>query len=250
MHQYRESFKKKRRVSIFWNSREYYIYGLGFDAMLRVRAPSVRYVSLQELVRLFVGVLDTYNREIDDVLRDIWDNRKNKKWSGYDRLMLGIFCFDEFISSTVEQIHLSTKKKGAIYACMAHREICKLLNEANRTYIHATEVPDRDDLLRFLQRVSTNAIMMGNNSLMMCVIRQNICRCTDTQGDTWLLCPKHLVPMYIVALCMGQHGRLGMSSELFVMPTDVMRLIVNSLFVKTSWDSNPLDSKVKVGVPV
>lgn len=250
MNHYRVSFKTKRHASIFWISLEYCIYGRVFDCMLRVRAPCVRYVSLQELVRLFVGVLDAYNREIDDVLRDIWDKRRNKKWSAYDRLMLGIFCFDEVISSTVEQIHLSTKKRGAIYACMAHREICKLLNEANRTYIHATQVPDRDDLLRFLQRVSTNAILMGNNSLMMCVIRQNICRCTDIHGDTWLLCPKHVLPMYIVALCMGQHARLGASSELLVMPTDVIRLIVKSLFANTSWDSNPLDSKVEVGVPV
>jgi hypothetical protein len=250
MHPYRMSFKKKGHASIFWNSREYCIYGPVFDCMLGVRAPCVRYVSLQELVRLFVGVLEAYNREIDDVLRDIWDKRRNKKWSAYDRLMLGIFCFDEVILSTVERIHLSTKKRGAIYACLAHREICKLLNEANRTYIHATQVPDRDDLLRLLQTVSTNAIMMGSNSLMMCVMRQNIYRCTDIRGDAWLLCPKHALPAYILALCMGQHGRLGASSELLVMPTDIIRLIVNRLFAKTSWDSNPLDSKVEVGVPV
>ena len=107
MHHYRMSFKKKGHASIFWNSREYCIYGPVFDCMLGIREPCVRYVSLQELVRLFVGVLEAYNREIDDVLRDIWDKRRNKKWSAYDRLMLGIFCFDEVILSTVEHIHLS-----------------------------------------------------------------------------------------------------------------------------------------------
>jgi hypothetical protein len=242
---------KKKDAQVYFGILQNIAYmGWVVDCMLCVRAPCVQYASVQELVCLFVGVLDAYNRKIDEVLRDIWDERKNKRWSGYDRLMLGIFCFDEVILSTVEIIHLSTKKRGAIYACVVHREICKLLNEANRNYIHSTEVPDRNELVRLLQRVSTEAVLMGGNSLMMCVMRQNVLRCTDIHGDAWLLCPRHMLPAYIVALYMSQHRRLGMSSELFAMPIDIMRHLVNFLFATTSWDSNPLDSKVKVGVPV
>ena len=192
--------------------------GLALDCMLCVGAPCVRYASLQELVYFCVSVLDTYKRKIEEVLGDVWDERKSKRWSGYDRLMLGIFCFDEVILSTVEKIHLATKKRGAIFACVVHREICKLLNEANRSYIHSTEAPDKDELVRQLHRVVTEAVLMGPNGLMMCVMRRNFFRCTDIHGDGWLLCPRHVLPAYIVALYMSQHRRLGMNSELFAMP--------------------------------
>jgi len=244
------SFKKKPRANIFFIIENIAYKGLAVDCMPCVGAPRVRYASLQELVYFCVSVLDEYNRKIEEVLGDVWDERKSKGWSGYDRLMLGIFCFDEVILSTVEKIHLATKKRGAIFACVVHREICKVLNEANRGYIHSTEAPDKDELVRQLHRVVTDAVLMGPNGLMMCVMRRNFFRCTDIHGHAWFLCPRHVLPAYIVALYMSQHRRLGMGSELFAMPTDIMRHLVHLLFAKTSWDSNPLDSKVKVGVPV
>ncbi len=153
---------KKNHVQTYFVILENIAYkGLAVDFMLYVGAPRVRYASLQELVYLCVSVLDAYNRKIEEVLGDVWDERKSKGWSGYDRLMLGIFCFDEVILSTVEQIHLTTKKRGAIFACVVHREICKVLNEANRSYIHSTEAPDKDELVRQLHRVVTDAVLMG-----------------------------------------------------------------------------------------
>ena len=69
------------------------------DGMIRVRAPRVQYASVQELVCSCALVLDAYKAQIDGVVRDIWNHHLTKKWSGYDRLMLGILCFDEAIVS-------------------------------------------------------------------------------------------------------------------------------------------------------
>ena len=218
--------------------------------MSYIRAPRVHYASVQELVRLCVGVLEEYNRQIDGVLRDIWNQHLTKKWSGYDRLMLGIFCFDEAIVSAEEKILESTKNRGAIFACTVHREMCMLLNQANREYIHSSSVPNRHDLLDVLQRVSTRVVMMGHNSLLMRLMRENICRCVDADRNIWLLCPRGKLSTYILSLCMSHHARLGAVSAFSVIPCDILREIVNYLFALTSWDLHPLDSQVKVRVHV
>jgi hypothetical protein len=218
--------------------------------MSLMRAPRVQYESVQELLGLCIGVLDEYNRQIDMVLLDIWNQNMTKKWSGYDRLMLGIFCFDEAIFSAEEKILQSTKNRGAIFACMVHREICMLLNQSNREYIHSSSVPSRDDLLMALQRVTTNVVLMGYNSLLMRLMRENVCRCVDADRNVWLLCPRGKQHAYVLSLCMSHHERLGGSSLLSVIPCDILRDIVNYLFAWTSWDLHPSDSKVKVGVPV
>ena len=222
----------------------------GLNCMSYIRAPRVQYESAQELVRLCAGVLEEYNRQIDVVLRDIWNQHLTKKWSGYDRLMLGIFCFDEALFSSEEKILQCTKNRGAIYACTVHREMCMLLNQANREYIHSSSVPSRDDLLDVLQRVSTRVVMMGHNSLLMRLMRENMYRCVDADANIWLLCPRGKLSTYIISLCMSHHKRLGVVSAFSVIPCDIVREIVNYLFACTSWDLHPLDSKVKVRVPV
>jgi hypothetical protein len=163
--------------------------------------------------------------------------------------MLGIFCFDEVLMSTMDTTRKSTKNRGAIYACTLHREICARLNGAVREYIHATEVPARADLLAVLRRVLTNAVLMGRASHLMRLMTENFCRCRDAGGDTWLLCPKHKLSAYALALCMSQHRRLGAGGGLHAVPGDVLRVILSLLFATTSWDSHPMDSKVEVSVP-
>jgi hypothetical protein len=198
---------------------------------------------MHELVNLCAGVLDAYAGQVDAVVRDIWNEQQvAAKWSEYDRLMLGIFCFDEVLLSTMDATRKSTKNRGAIYACTLHREICARLNGAVREYIHATAVPARADLLAVLRRVLTNAVLMGRASHLMRLMTENFCRCRDAGGDTWLMCPKHKLSEYTLALCMSQHGRLGGRGDLHAVPGDVLRVIVNFLFATTSWDSHPMDS--------
>jgi hypothetical protein len=215
-----------------------------------VRAPRVRYASVHEVVNLCAGVLDAYAEQVDTVVRDIWNEQQmTAKWSEYDRLMLGIFCFDEVLMSTMDTTRKSTKNRGAIYACTLHREICARLNRAVREYIHCTAVPARADLLAVLRRVLTNAVLMGRASHLMRLMTENFCRCRDADGDTWLLCPNHKLSAYALALCMSQHRRLGAGGGLHAVPGDVLRVILSGLFATTSWDSHPMDSKVEVSVP-
>jgi hypothetical protein len=219
--------------------------------MICVRAPRVRYASAQELVRLCAGVLDAYAEQVDTVVRDIWNEQHTTtKWSEYDRLILGIFCFDDVLLSTMDKTRESTKNRGAIYACTLHREICMRLNEAIREYMHSNAVPVRAHLLTALQRVLADAVLMGRTSHMMRLLAQNFCRCRDASGDPWLVCPKHKLPAYTLALCMSQHRRLGVQGELHAVPGDVLRVIVSLLFATTSWDLHPMDSQVEVSVPV
>jgi hypothetical protein len=218
--------------------------------MICVRAPRVRYASVHELVRLCAGVLDAYADQVDTVVRDIWNEQQmTTKWSEYDRLMFGIFCFDEVLLSTMDKTRGSTKNRGAIYACTLHREICAQLNHALREYIHSTAVSSRAHLLGVLRRVLTDAVLMGRASHMMRLMTENFCRCRDARGATWLVCPKHKLSAYTLALCMSQHRRLGVRGGLSVVPGDVLRVILSFLLATTSWDSHPMDSKVEVSVP-
>jgi hypothetical protein len=218
--------------------------------MIRVRAPCVKYASVHELVCSCALVLDEYKAQVDAAVREIW-NAKHvaKKWTSYDRLMLGIFHFDEVVASGEETLLQSTKGKGAIYACTKHREICMLLNQANRDYIHSTAAPDSAELLLSLHRVLTGALLMGRSSHMMCVMRESMCRCRDADGGTWLVCPRHELSGYALAVCMSQHRRLGAGAELHAIPADILRPLLTFLFAQTSWDSHPMDSQVEVGVP-
>ena len=219
--------------------------------MICVQAPLVRYSSVHELVRMCSVVLDAYTSQVDAVLLDIWNEQPiAKKWSEYDRLMLGIFSFEEVLQTQMQTTLASTKKRGAIYACTLHREICMRLNEAIREYMHSNAVPVRAHLLTALQRVLADAVPMGRTSHMMRLLAQNFCRCRDASGDPWLVCPKHKLPAYTLALCMSQHRRLGVQGELHAVPGDVLRVIVSLLFATTSWDLHPMDSQVEVSVPV
>jgi len=218
--------------------------------MICVQAPLVRYSSVHELVRMCSVVLDAYTSQVDAVLLDIWNEQPiAKKWSEYDRLMLGIFSFEEVLQTQMQTTLASTKKRGAIYACTMHREICLRLDSANREYIHSTAEPDRTHLASVLHRVLTDAVLMGRTSHLMRLLTQNFFRCTDAAGDAWLICPRHKLCGYTIALCMSQHRRLGAGSEIHALPEDILRTVVRFLFASTSWDSHPMDSKVEVSVP-
>lgn len=211
--------------------------------MLCVRAPRVKYESQDELVRLCVGVVEEYNKQIGELMRDIWNEQHIKnRWSGYDRLMLGIFCFHEFIFSTIAKLMETTKNRGAIYACTMHREICMQLNDANRQYIHSTVAPDVHELVLVLQTTSTKLVMMGHDSLLMRLMRENFCRCLDADGRAWLVCPRQKLDEYLLSVCMSHHKRLGARAALSALPGDIIRDIAEYLFARTSWDSHPLHS--------
>jgi hypothetical protein len=219
--------------------------------MLDVRAPGVHYESMQEAVALCAHVVQTYADEVDGVVRDIWDETyMSRKWSAYDRLILGIFCFDNALARGIESTLRSTKKRGAIYACLLHREVCMQLNECTRTYIHSTEVPERTELLAALRRVLTTTLLLGHNSHLLRMLKQNFVKCWDADGDMWLVCPRRKLAHYMLAICMSQHERLGVDALLCVVPADILRAIVSFVFAGTSWDLHPMDANVKVGVPV
>jgi len=218
--------------------------------MVAVRAPYVQYKSMNELVALCAHVVETYANEIDVVVREIWNETyMTKKWNAYDRLILGIFCFDDVLARCIDSTLRSTKRHGAIYACLLHREVCMQLNECTRTYIHSCEVPEQSELLAALRRVLTNTVLLGHDSHMLSLLKQNFVKCWDTDGDMWLLCPRRKLPEYLLAICMSQHERLGLGAMLCVIPTDILRAIVSFVFAATSWDLHPMDANVKVGVP-
>lgn len=220
--------------------------------MICVRAPLVKYSSVQELVRMCADVLDEYTRQVDTVLRDIWNEQHvTKKWSEYDRLILGIFSFEEVLQMQIKTTLASTKNRGAIYACTMHREICMRLDTANRDYIRTTTEPDRAHLENVLHRVLADVVLMGHSSHLMRVMTQNFYRCRDATGDTWLICPRHKLSEYTLAMCMSQHRRLGVAAESNALSEDILRKIARFLFSSTSWDSHPMDSQVEVKkVPV
>jgi hypothetical protein len=219
--------------------------------MLHVRAPCVHYESVEELVALCAHVVEVYAAQVDLVVREIWnESHVTKKWCNYDRLMIGIFCFDDVVVCGVDSTLRSTKKRGAIYACLLHREVCMHLNECTRTYIHSTEQPERTELLKALRRVLVTTVLVGHNSHIMRLLQQNFLRCTDARGDMWLVCPRKQAAQYMLALCMSQHRRLGCAALLCEIPADLLRAIVGLVFATTSWDSHPMDAHVKVGVPV
>lgn len=208
--------------------------------MLGVRAPRVEYESVDELVGLCVVVVDEYNKQVEVLMREIWNEQHVKKrWSGYDRLMLGIFCFEEFILSAIGKILQSTKNRGAIYACTMHREICLCLNEANRQYVHSTVTPDVRDVLLILHETCTNLVLMGENSLLTRQLRENFYRCSDADGHAWLVCPRQKLLEYLLSVCMSHHKRLGVCAALSALPADIIRDIIHYLFARTSWDSHP-----------
>ena len=197
------------------------------NLMICVRAPLVKYSSVQELVLMCAEVLDEYTRQVDTVLRDIWT--------------------EQHVKTTL----VSTKNRGAIYACTMHREICMRLDTANRDYIRSTAEPDRAHLVNVLHRVLTDIVLMGHSSHLMRVMTQNFYRCRDATGDTWLICPRHKLSEYTLAMCMSQHRRLGVEAELNALSEDILRNIARFLFSSTSWDSHPMDSQVEVKkVPV
>lgn len=219
--------------------------------MLAVRAPYVHYASLDELVALCVHVVDAYAGQVDMVVRAIWnDAYMTKKWCAYDRLILGIFCFDDVLVGGIDSTLRSTKKRGAIYACLLHREVCRQLNECTRDYIHSTQVPDRTELLTALRRVLTSTLLLGQNSHMMRLLQPNFVRCADARGDMWLVCPRRKLRGYMLAICMSQHKRLGLDALLSELPADVLRDILSFVFASTLWDLHPTDANVKVSVPV
>ena len=222
------------------------------DVMICVRAPLVKYSCVQELVRMCSVVLDEYTRQVDAVLQDIWNEQHiAKKWSEYDRLMLGIFSFEEVLQTQIHTILASTKNRGAIYACTMHREICMRLDKTNRDYIRSSTEPDRAHLVNVLHRVLADVVLMGHSSHLMRVMTQNFFRCRDATGDTWLICPRHKLSEYTLAMCMSQHRRLGVGAEFQDLPEDILRTVARFLFSSTSWDSHPMDSQVEVKkVPV
>jgi len=218
--------------------------------MLDVRAPYVHYESVEELVALCAHVVEVYAAQVDLVVREIWnESHVTKKWCAYDRLMLGIFCFDDVVVCGVDSTLRSTKKRGAIYACLLHREVCTQLNECTRSYIHSTELPTRPELLTALRRALTDTVLLGQRSHMMRLLTQNFLRCRDVQGDLWLVCPRRKVAQYMLAICMSQHKRLGCAALLGEVPADIIRSVLSFLFTTTSWDLHPTDADVEVGVP-
>ncbi len=219
--------------------------------MLAVRAPYVCYESVDELVALCAHVVEAYAELVDAVVREIWNEAyMSKRWCAYDRLMLGIFRFDDEVVRGIDCTLLSTKKRGAIYACLMHREVCMQLNECTRAYIHAAENPERTELLAALRRVLTDTVLMGHDSHLLRLLQQNFLKCWDADGDMWLLCPRRKLQHYLLALCMSQHERLGVGALLCEIPADLLRAIVTFVFAGTSWDLHPMDANVKVGVPV
>jgi hypothetical protein len=231
----RARFKGKRRVSTIYASA-----GKKQNAQVNwracegmepwVAAPTVEYASIEELWALCNVLLDAYaaltRREVDTKLA----TRSNSlAWTEYDRLILGLTDFDGLMEDGMPIVLASTKAHtdgaraaGTPYARHLNRRIASSLNFSNSIFFHRTSSGDVEELhasnLYMLERI----LLTSAQSHFQTLVKENFASPRSWDGDEWLLCPKHKLREYTLALLMSQHRRAGKDCLLYLLPEDVL----------------------------
>ena len=196
-----------------------------------VATPTVEYASIEELWALCNALLDAFailtRREVNKKLAT---RSKRLAWTEYDRLVLGLTDFDDLMEDGVPIVLESTKAHtdgargaGAPYAEHLNRRIASSLNFTNSIFFHRTSSGDVEELhasnLYMLERI----LLTSAQSHFHMLVKENFASVRSWDGDEWLLCPKHKLREYTLALFMSQHERAGKVCLLYLLPEDVLR---------------------------
>lgn len=190
-----------------------------------VVAPTVEYASMEELWALCNAALDSFatltRREVDKKLAT---RSKSLAWTEYDRLILGLTDFDELVEDGMPIVLESTKShaEGTQYAQYLNRRIASSLNFSNSIFFHRTSSGDVEELHASNAYMLERILLTSAQSHFQMLVKENFASVRSWDGDEWLLCPKHKLHEYKVALLMSQHRRVGKDCLLYLLPEDVL----------------------------
>lgn len=189
-----------------------------------VAAPSVEYASIEELWELCNVVLDSYaalaRREVDKKLA----TRSNGlAWTEYDRLVLGLTDFDELMLDGMAIVLESTKSRADTqYAANLNRRIASSLNFCHSIFFHRTSSGDVEELHAANTYMLERILLTSAQSHFQMLVKENFVSARSWDGDEWLVCPRHKMHEYKLALLMSQHERVGKDCLLHLLPEDLL----------------------------
>ena len=189
-----------------------------------VAAPTVEYASIEELWMLCNVAMDSYaavtRREVEKKLAT---RSKGLAWTEYDRLILGLADFDELMQDGMGIVLESTKSHtGTQYAKNLNRRIVSSLNFCHSIFFHRTSSGDVEELHASNSYMLERILLTSAQSHFQMLVKENFVSARSWDGDEWLLCPRHKMHEYKVALLMSQHGRVGKDCLLHLLPEDVL----------------------------
>lgn len=190
-----------------------------------VTAPTVEYASIEELWALCNEAFDSLatltRREVDKKLAT---RSKSLAWTEYDRLILGLTDFDELVEDGMPIVLESTKSgaEGTQYARFLNGRIASSLNFSNSIFFHRTSSGDVEELHAANAYMLERILLTSAQSHFQMLVHENFASVRSWDGDEWLLCPKHRLHEYTVALLMSQHRRVGRDCLLYLLPEDVL----------------------------
>lgn len=187
-------------------------------------APSVQYESVEELSSACEQLLGWYYAAMRDAVTRRWMQRTTTL-SSHGMLMLGISTFEDALVGGVDCLRRTTKGRGGLYAHSMNTEVVRQMNLTNHVYFYNIHMHGLEDLMRSIVFSLRRVVLEGSSSHFARVFRENFV-CFRDDGVAWLVCPKHRVAQYELALLMSQHGRLGSESSLRALPVDIIGILL------------------------
>jgi hypothetical protein len=187
-------------------------------------APCVQYECVEELACACEELLGWYFAAMRDAITRRWMQRTSTP-SSHGMLMLGISTFEEALVGGVDRLRHTTKGRGGLYAHSMNMEIVRQMNMTNQVYFYNIHMHALEDLMRTIVFGLRRVVLEGSSSHFARVFRENFVSFRD-DGVAWLVCPKHKVAQYELALAMSQHGRLGSASALRALPMDIIGILL------------------------
>ena len=187
-------------------------------------APSVQYESVEELSSACEQLLGWYYAAMRDAVTRRWMQRTTTL-SSHGMLMLGISTFEDALVGGVDCLRRTTKGRGGLYAHSMNTEVVRQMNLTNHVYFYNIHMHGLEDLMRSIVFSLRRVVLEGSSSHFARVFRENFV-CFRDDGVAWLVCPKHKVAQYELALLMSQHWRLGSESSLRALPVDIIGILL------------------------
>lgn len=187
-------------------------------------APSVQYECVEELASSCEELMGWYYRAMRDAITRRWMQRTSTP-STHAMLMLGISTFEDALVGGVDCLRRTTKGTGGLYAHSMNTEIVRQMNLTNHVYFYNIHMHALEDLMRTIVFSLRRVVLEGSSSHFARVFRENFVSFRD-DGVAWLVCPKHKVAQYELALLMSQHGRLGSAAAMRVLPVDIIGILL------------------------
>lgn len=187
-------------------------------------APSVQYESVEELSSACEQLLGWYYAAMRDAVTRRWMQRTTTL-SSHGMLMLGISTFEDALVGGVDCLRRTTKGRGGLYAHSMNTEVVRQMNLTNHVYFYNIHMHGLEDLMRSIVFSLRRVVLEASSSHFARVFRENFV-CFRDDGVAWLVCPKHKVAQYELALLMSQHARLGSDSSLRALPVDIIGILL------------------------